>query len=595
MKKLIQGSAAFIATCWRVDRRRLTVSIALMILNAASLPLVAAFSAEFTDAAVAGSAGAATWWGVGVALGILAALTAAHFAHIFYFELSEAATLKLSNEVNRLANDSDGIEHLERPEYHDKLQLLRTEVVRSGRDVLESWLHMVGLGVSMTLTALLLVRLDPWLLLLPLAALGPLGLGARAEAQLHRARSDSASDLRVARHFFRLGISVEAAKELRVNNQQRDIRKRQLRAWQQGSATVLRYERRAALLRVLGQLIFAGGYIGATLLVISNTVRGRGTVGDVVLIITLAAQVNGQVVAAVALLQSLQRGAAMMVTLKWLKDLVNPRPTVVADQGAPARLTEGIELRDLSFTYPGTDRPILQNVNLSIPAGTTVAVVGENGAGKTSLVKLLCRFYEPTSGQLLVDGVDLRRIELAGWRARIAAGFQDFVRFQFSARQAIGVGDLPKIDDDAAVLSAIDRAQAGAIMQRLPEGLDTKLGLSQDGTDLSGGQWQRLALSRAMMRTDPLLLVLDEPTSALDAQAEHDLFERYVEQAKDVGERTGAITVLVSHRFSTVRMADLIVVISDGTVSEVGTHEELMAVPAGLYAELFSLQAQQYQ
>ena len=595
MKKLVQGSAAFIATCWRVDRRRLTVSIALMILNAAALPLVAAFSAEFTDAAIAGEAATATWWGVGVALGILAALTAAHFAHIFYFELSEAATLDLSNEVNRLANDSDGIEHLERPEYHDKLQLLRTEVVRSGRDVLESWLHMVGLGVSMSLTALLLVRLDPWLLLLPLAALGPLALGARAEAQLHQARSVSASDLRVSRHFFRLGISVEAAKELRVNNQQHDIRSRQLRAWQSGSATVLRFERRAALLRVVGQLIFAAGYIGATLLVISNTVRGRGTVGDVVLIITLAAQVNGQVVAAVALLQSLQLGAAMMITLKWLKDLVNPRPVVVADQPVPDRLTTGIELRDLSFTYPGTERPILQNVNLTLPAGTTVAVVGENGAGKTSLVKLLCRFYEPTDGQLLVDGVDLRRIELPSWRARIAAGFQDFVRFQFSARQAVGVGDLPKIDDDDAVLSAIDRAQAGAIMQRLPEGLDTKLGLSQDGTDLSGGQWQRLALSRAMMRTDPLLLVLDEPTSALDAQAEHDLFERYVAQAQEVGERTGAITVLVSHRFSTVRMADLIVVINDGSVSEVGTHQELMALPGGLYAELFSLQAQQYQ
>ena len=198
-------------------------------------------------------------------------------------------------------------------------------------------------------------------------------------------------------------------------------------------------------------------------------------------------------------------------------------------------------------------------------------------------------------GQLLVDGVDLRRIELASWRARIAAGFQDFVRFQFSAREAVSVGDLPMIDDDDAVLSAIDRAQAGAIMQRLPEGLGTKLGLSQDGTDLSGGQWQRLALSRAMMRTDPLLLVLDEPTSALDAQAEHDLFERYVEQAQQVGMRTGAITVLVSHRLSTVRMADLIVVIDDGNISEFGTHLELIALPGGLYAELFSLQAQQYQ
>ncbi len=257
-------------------------------------------------------------------------------------------------------------------------------------------------------------------------------------------------------------------------------------------------------------------------------------------------------------------------------------------------MAEGIRLAGIGFRYPGTDRTVLDGVDLLLPAGSTVAIVGENGAGKSTLVKLLCRFYEPSAGRVLVDGVDLRQIPLADWRGRIATGFQDFARFEFIARQTVGVGDLPNVDVEAAVEAALNRARALDVVGRLRDGLATQLGKSYaDGTELSGGQWQKLALGRAMMRELPLLLILDEPTSALDAEAEHALFERYAEGARRVGQATGGITVLVSHRFSTVRMADLIIVVADGRVVEAGDHATLMR-QRGLYAELYELQASAY-
>jgi len=231
-------------------------------------------------------------------------------------------------------------------------------------------------------------------------------------------------------------------------------------------------------------------------------------------------------------------------------------------------------------------------VNLDLPTGCTVA--GENGAGKTTLVKLLCGFYTPTSGRIAVDGTDLARLPVEQWRERIAAGFQDFVRFELVARESVGVGDLAAIDEPEAVLDALERADGRELVERMPSGLETHLGKSYaDGAELSGGQWQKIALARAMMRTRPLLLILDEPTSALDAHAEHVLFERYAESARAVARATGGIAIFVSHRFSTVRMADRIVVVEGGRIVEQGSHDELVAL-GRIYAELFALQAAAY-
>ena len=243
---------------------------------------------------------------------------------------------------------------------------------------------------------------------------------------------------------------------------------------------------------------------------------------------------------------------------------------------------------------PGHSRVVLEDVSVFLPAGAVVAIVGENGAGKTTLVKLLAKMYEPSSGAILVDDVPLARLPAGEWRARLAGAFQDFFRFEFRAGHTVGLGDLPRMDDEPAVAAAVDRAGAGDVVERLAMGFDTQLGPTwPDGVELSFGQWQKLALARGFMRDQPLLLILDEPTAALDAETEHALFERYAAAARG-GDSSGRITILVSHRFSTVRMADLIVVLDGARLVEVGTHDELMA-KGGQYAELYGIQAAAYR
>jgi len=289
--------------------------------------------------------------------------------------------------------------------------------------------------------------------------------------------------------------------------------------------------------------------------------------------------------------------------LAWLEDYAG-KLSEHGDVAVPPRLSRGIRLDHVCFSYPGSDRLALEDVSLELPAGTVVAIVGENGAGKSTLVKLLCRMYLPDSGQILVDGNDLAHMPADKWRERLAGAFQDFFRFEFRARQTVGLGDIPRLEDVPAVTAAVSRAGAEDVVLGLQQGLETQLGPTwPGGVDVSFGQWQKFALARGFMREQPLLIVLDEPTAALDAETEHALFERYAAVARDshAPDRTangantnGRITILVSHRFSTVRMADLIVVLDGARVVEVGTHQELVA-KRGSYAELYGIQAAAYR
>ncbi|MGA8029366.1 MAG: ABC transporter ATP-binding protein, partial [Bryobacteraceae bacterium] len=278
----------------------------------------------------------------------------------------------------------------------------------------------------------------------------------------------------------------------------------------------------------------------------------------------------------------------------WLEDYA-ASVTAAGDLPAPSVLRNGIRLEHVSFTYPGTSRVVLEDISVTLPAGAVVAIVGENGAGKTTLVKLLAKLYEPSSGAIFVDETPLARVQASEWRGRLAGAFQDFFRFEFRAKETVGLGDVSRLNEEPAVVEAVERAGASDVIAGLKSGLDTQLGPTwPNGVDLSFGQWQKLALARGFMRDEPLLLVLDEPTAALDAETEHALFDRYAAAARTEKSASGRVTILVSHRFSTVRMANLIVVLDGARLVEVGSHEELMA-KGGQYSELYSIQAATYK
>lgn len=252
---------------------------------------------------------------------------------------------------------------------------------------------------------------------------------------------------------------------------------------------------------------------------------------------------------------------------------------------------KAIRLEDVRFTYPGNQIEVLSGINLDIEAGKSLAIVGANGAGKTTLIKLLCRFYDPTAGRITIDGVDLRQFKTSEWQERIAAIFQDFVRYDFPATENIGFGDLREIGNESALKLAAERAGADSVIEELSKGWNTILSRQySDGAELSGGQWQKVALARAMLAAAgrPAVLILDEPTANLDVRAEFEIYERFLQLTR------GLTTIVISHRFSTVRRADRICVIDGGTVTELGSHEELLSLK-GRYAEMFHLQASRFR
>jgi ATP-binding cassette, subfamily B, bacterial len=610
VRELVANCGRLLAICWRQDRRKTVVAVTLMLAGAVALPLTALALRWLTDAAIAHEAGATILAGLAAAVLAVAALTFSHFAHIAHFELSELNVLDLDDQLIALANGSPGLAHHERPDYADRMAVLRREM-QHVRNSLEALLSTVGLALAMLLTGLLLASVNPILLLMPLFAIPPVLAGQRAEQIIDRSRVAAASGTRAAHSLFRLTTEAAPAKELRTYGLRSEVLSRHAQLWTAVTDRLWRSHRSAAALRGAGQLCFAAGYLGAVLLVLREAAAGRQTVGEAVLSITLGAQVNQQVVSAVALLQDLQRMNSAFGRLAEMRQLVGGAECPAADTAAetaadtaagtaadavpPECIEYGITFADVDFDYPGTGVSVLRHVNLTLPAGAVVAVVGENGAGKSTLVKLLCGYYRPTRGRILVDGTDLNRVPVDRWRERIAAGFQDFVRFELAAGETVGVGDLPRMSSEPAVRQALERADAADVLLQLEHGLDTHLGKSfPDGSELSGGQWQKLALGRALMRQRPLVLVLDEPTSALDAAAEHALFERYAAHAKQLGRQTGTVTLLVSHRFSTVSTADLIVVVAGGCVVEVGDHAALSRA-GGLYAELYELQASAYR
>jgi len=504
----------------------------------------------------------------------------------------DKVTIALEAHVARLQASVATVAHQERPEYLDRLSMLRNQVFVLDHMYM-SLFSTLGWILRLGVTMALLASIHPALILLVVFAI-PTVLTSTWRPEVERsAQERGAQSNRLARHLFTIATTGPAGKEVRVTGIGERLVTERRAAWEHWYRPVAAARRDSALWHALAWAIFGFAYVGAVVFVSS----GLGAPADqVILVLAAGARLSAYIGATVGEIGFL-RGFWMDGSrrLAWLEDYA-ASVAALGDLPVPARLHRGITFDHVSFVYPGTSRVVLDDVSVTLPAGAVVAIVGENGAGKTTLVKLLAKMYEPSSGSILVDDTPLARIPAGEWRACLAGAFQDFFRFEFRAGHTVGLGDLSRLDDKAAVVAAVDRAGAGDVVARLTAGLDTQLGPTwPGGIDLSFGQWQKLALARGFMRDRPLLLVLDEPTAALDAETEHALFERYAAAARATGESDrGRITIVISHRFSTVRMADLIVVLDGARLVEVGTHDELM-VKRGQYSELYSIQAAAYR
>jgi ATP-binding cassette subfamily B protein len=533
-------------------------------------------------------------WVITAAIGLGVSATATWFLRTVGTRVQrrfrDKIKIALEAHVAQLQASVATIAHHERPDYLDRVAMLRDQVFVLDHMYM-SVFSTCGWILRLGVTVALLMSVHPLLALLAVSAIPTVLTSTWRPAVERAAQERSAQHNRRARHLFTTATTASPGKEVRVTGIGERLLGERHRAWEQGHRAIARSRWESATWHSLAWALFGAAYVAAVVFVAYGLHRSPSAI---LLLLAAGARLSAYIGATVGEIGFL-RGFWMDGSrrLAWLEDYAESFNRSV-DAKVPDSLRSGIRLEHVSFAYPGTTRLVLSDISLSLPAGAVVAVVGENGAGKTTLVKLLAKMYEPTTGSILVDDAPLSRMAADDWRARLAGAFQDFYRFEFQARHTVGLGDVPRLESEPAVVTAIERAGAQDVVTRLISGLDTQLGPTwPGGSDVSFGQWQKLALARGFMRDRPLLLVLDEPTAALDAETEHALFERYASVAR--GQRAdGRITILVSHRFSTVRMADLIVVLDGTRLVEVGTHAELMA-RKGQYASLFGIQAAAYR
>ncbi|MEU7575488.1 ABC transporter ATP-binding protein [Micromonospora sp. NPDC049240] len=577
---------ALLSECLRRRPRGTSLLLALVPLVAAAPGLTALGLQWVIDGLLAGS------WQQSIAGAVCAAaagafaLAGSRLVQVQGALLAADVGGELDLEIVRWCATLPMTAHLENTTSLHRIEQIRgmgQQIVSLGMNVL----YVAQSVLWLLITAALLVRVHPVLVALPLLAAPSMLLTRMAARRTDAARASTAEHHRAQLHLFTLITEPNSAKELRLGTSG---------AYAAGIARRLREERAAVLWRstlglgafiLAGSLIFVVAFIGALYLTVRLALAGTVSAGALLLVATLGGQVRGQLDLLAVAVSRATRGLTMVGHYLWLRDLFHARSS--GTRPPPARLRDGITISGVGFSYGGP--PVLHGIDLHLPAGATVALVGDHGSGKTTMVKLLCGFLKPVSGSITVDGEPLDALDPAAWRARITAAFQDFSRFPFRAGEAVGVGDLPHLDDFA---EAAARGGAARVFDRLPDGPLTRLGRTLgNGVELSGGQWQKIALSRAFMRATPLLAVLDEPTAALDSASEQKVYQRYAEAARAWQEATGGITLLVSHRFATIRMADVIVVLDRGEIIEHGTHAELID-QGGRYAHLYGLQASAY-
>lgn len=578
-----------ISTTFRVDARR-ALSTLLEPIGQATGPLCGLWLSMLVNGALeqkeslvaAGIGGLAG----SQALGTLSELVGTNLR----VTLSEKVGFEFDQKIAQLTASLPGLEHQEAAEYQDKLELLR-HTQRLGQS-LDNLIVAASAATTAIIVLILLTATQPILLVMVAFGIPSAVAAGRYQRWVKDAEERSAEPTRLARHLLGLMVQPEGGIELRVYALRDEILTRHRDATRRAQDPIRHVSKMRALISFAEEALFIGGYIGAVAWTMISAINNEVTVGQVVLVAVVGAQVPAKVLGPIYSVTGLGRALRTAGRFLWLEDYSRDKASEVGDSrgSAPRDLKRGISLQNVGFRYPNSTKGVLEGVSVLLPAGTVVAVVGDNGAGKTTLVKLLCRMYEPTEGRIEVDGADLLTLDIDDWRAGTSGAFQDFARFELTALESIGVGDLSHLGDEAVVAEAANQAGAASVIAGLPSGLQSQLGASwPDGVDLSTGQWQKLALSRCLMRSTPLLTFLDEPTASLDAMTEHALYEKYAGAAESSRGR-GSITLLVSHRFSTVSMADVILVLDQGHLVEFGSHDELMD-KNGYYADLYNIQA----
>jgi len=528
------------------------------------------------------------WWLVGAEMA-LAVITGILSRAVDYFDnlLADRYTHHVSVEVMRKAASLD-VTVYEDPVFYDRLERARVQAT-DRLAMIQQMGRLIQQSVTAAAFSAVLIRYSPFLLLLLVAGILPAFLGESHFAFLTYAKNFRQTPLRRQMDYLRqVGGSKEAAKELRLFN---------LSDYLTGRFTALSqtiYEENVALnrrrlfwgglLAIIGQL----GYYGAYGLSIYRTIQGRYSIGDLTLITTAIMQAMSNIQQAFSTASGVADQALFLTDLLAFFEMKPRVESKVNGLRAPRPIVRGFEFRNVSFAYPGTERRVLSNFSFTLNCGERVALIGENGQGKTTIVKLITRLYDPTEGQILLDGVDLREYDLADLHAEIGVIFQDFMRYEMTARENIQVGRIEVEHTLEELEYAAQKSLASEVVEKLHGGFDQMLGRRfEGGVDLSGGEWQKLALARAYLR-DAQLLILDEPTAALDARSELQVFERFAELTY------GKMALLISHRFSTVRMADRIVVLEAGRLVEEGSHSQLISL-GGRYAAMFEMQAASYR
>ncbi|HEX6681687.1 MAG TPA: ABC transporter ATP-binding protein [Candidatus Limnocylindrales bacterium] len=507
--------------------------------------------------------------------------------------LEERTDHWLERELTALVHSVPDLSAVESPDFQDRVYTLASRprhLVGSISSIIETVALVVRFGAATVLLALIAPALAP----LPLLVLLPVIASMRAEREISQMLDDISTPMRTSRLLFLSATEPRSAVEVRQFGMTSAVADRQDELLRVADRRQRICRIRTGVIMAIGWGLFAAGVL--LLLWLGRNDSDLRSGGVLFLLAVLAMQLVGQAEQAATTFGKLSRLNTILERFSWLREFAGKAAArFTGESPAPQALRRGIELRHVSFRHTLDGPLVLDNVSLLLPAGSVIALAGHNGAGKTTLVKLLMGLYRPTEGQILFDGVPLEEFDHEGLRAKVAAGFQDFCRFELIAGDSVGVGDLPRQPDRAAASAALKRAASLDVVDRLKDGLETRLGRSMpDGALPSEGQWQKLALGRAMMRETPTMRVLDEPTASLDAESEAALFQSYLEVGRKAAARNGCITLLVSHRFATVRTADLIVTLRDGRVAQVGTHDELMA-QNGWYAGVCAMQAAGYE